>query len=531
MRKLFIIFFGIVLMITPMFGAVILVPGQYATILDAYMAADSGDTLLVAPGTYHGEGWTEVIFYIKSVKIYSQNGPGETIINGQGSRKGWGFREIENSRMEVVGFSFIDCVGFEIGAVNFHRNSPVTMRNCVIVRGKATRTNPEAVGEGGGIRCWGSSPTITDCIIQECEALQGGGFSLLENANPVIRRCVITNNSWGTGVLMQEDCDPLIEDCQITFNQASDLSYAGGMGIYARSNAIVNRCFIANNRNDYTSGGGIRVEASSPVITNTFILDNDTFEDAGALLCRDRGNPVFISCTMAGNTASRKADGIGSYLYSNPTFYNCIIWHPDWEFHFQDNGIMYGEYCNSTVDLTGVGPGNFSLEPGFIGSGNYHLATTSPCIDRGFDYGVVDDYDGDSRPQSCGVDVGADEVPFSGSVGVDLQMPGTNYRPGDTFYLNVACTNTGPARSGIPLLVALDIYGEFLFWPSWRHGLDYRMTDIPAGGKTVSILPAFAWPAGAGSASGIVFYSCFMNPGLTQICGNLDSVGFGWSAQ
>ncbi len=507
-------------------AAVITVPGEYATIQDAYLAADSGDTLLVLPGTYHGEGWTEVIFHMKSVKIYSLNGPGETIINGRENRRGWGFRDIENNEMEVVGFSFIDCVGLEMGAVNFHRNSPVTMRDCVIVRGKATRVNP--VGEGGGIRCLGSSPTITDCIIQDCEAVQGGGFSLLENSNPVIRRCTIDNNK-GSGMMIQVDCSPLIEDSQITFNQASELSFSGGLGIYAQSNATVNRCFIASNRNEYSSGGGIRVEASSPVITNTFIVDNTTIEYAGGVLCRDHAAPDFYFCTITGNMSDGGADGVGSFLFSHPKFYGCIIWHPDWEFYFQEEGILYAEYTDSSVDLTDMGPGNFSIEPGFIGSGNYHLASDSPCIDAGFDYNVYGDYDGESRPFGDGFDVGADEYTTGGEVSMTLSMPAHMFWPGDMCRLTALCLNTGAGRENINLYIVLDVYGEYYFWPSWGFEVDFENLSIPAGGIEKVVIPDFEWPENAGNAEDIIFYGALLSGGTNEILGEIQSWEFGWS--
>jgi len=503
------------------------VPGNFNTVLNAYVAADSGDTLIVKPGTYSGEGWTDIIFYVKSVIIMSEEGPATTIINGQGNRKGWGFKDLEDNNMEVTGFSFIDCVGYEIGAVNFHKNSPVTMRNCVIIRGKATRDHPEGEGEGGGIRIWGSSPTITDCIIQDCMASQGGGFSLLENANPVIKRCVITN-SRGTGIMMAENCDPLIEDCQLTDNEAAPVSYAGGMGIYANSNAVVNRCLIAGNVNNHNGGGGMRIEDSSPTITNTYIIDNTTIRHAGGVLLRNSAFPKFYNCTITGNTAMEKADGVGSFFNSIPEFYNCIIWHPDWEFYFESNGSMYAEYCDTSVDLSGAGVGNFTANPLFTGEDDYHLTADSPCIDTGFDYNVLDDYDSEIRPLADGFDVGADEYSIAGEISVQLEMPAHAFWPGDLCYLNAICTNSGPGRNNLMLFVVLGVYGDFFFWPSWGS-FDFEVVDLPLEEKTVPIIPEFNWPENAGNADHIFFYSALMNALKTELYGELASWEFRWS--
>jgi len=521
------IYFFCIMISTFCSAAVFHIPGQYSNILDTYIAAETGDTLIVRPGTYQGEGWTDIIFYVKSVIIRSEEGPATTIINGQGNRQGWGFKDLEDNSMEVTGFSFIDCVGYEIGAVNFHRNSPATMRNCVIIRGKATRDQPEGEGEGGGIRVWGSSPTITDCIIQDCMASQGGGFALLENANPVIKRCVITNNR-GTGIMMAENCDPLIEDCQLTDNEAAPVSYAGGLGMYANSNAVVNRCLIAGNANMHTGGGGIRIEDSSPTITNTYIIGNTTIRHAGGVLLRNSAFPKFYNCTITGNTAMQKADGVGSFFNSIPEFYNCIIWHPDWEFYFESNGSMYAEYCDTSVDLSLVGRGNFTATPGFAGTDDYHLAETSLCIDRGFDFGISTDYDGESRYFNCGVDVGADEKLISGTLDVELEMPSHMFTPGDTCSLTALCTNTGDIREYVPLFVVIEIYSEFVFWPSWS-GFDYQVIQLPNGETSVQVFPEFTWPDGVGSASGVIVYGALLNAALTSVCGNLSMWEFGWT--
>ena len=49
--------------------------------------------------------------------------------------------------------------------------------------------------------------------------------------------------------------------------------------------------------------------------------------------------------------------------------------------------------------------------PSFVDPANndYHLNPDSPCIDAGMDAGVYDDFDGDTRPQGIGFDIGADE--------------------------------------------------------------------------------------------------------------------------
>ena len=47
----------------------------------------------------------------------------------------------------------------------------------------------------------------------------------------------------------------------------------------------------------------------------------------------------------------------------------------------------------------------------FVGGGDYHLASGSPCIDAGDPASTLDhDVAGQARPQGSGPDIGADEA-------------------------------------------------------------------------------------------------------------------------
>jgi hypothetical protein len=83
-----------------------------------------------------------------------------------------------------------------------------------------------------------------------------------------------------------------------------------------------------------------------------------------------------------------------------------------------------GTIVTGTVNVYG--------DPDFVAPemGDYHIGLASAAIDAGVDAGVIDDIDGDVRPQDAGYDIGADEfvnlapgvgtfqaVPPSGTVG------------------------------------------------------------------------------------------------------------------
>ncbi|MHC4595332.1 MAG: S8 family serine peptidase, partial [Planctomycetota bacterium] len=212
---------------------------------------------------------------------------------------------------------------------------------------------------GGGIRCDGASPTITDCIISNNFAQYYGGGIDCYDSSPTIKNCTIADNrtSGSSGVgggINCEQSSPVIANCFISNNFAN--SVGGGIACHNASPNIFN-CVIANNSAFYKSGG-IDLEYSSPTITNcTVVVDAGRPKDGGIFAYRD-SFPVITNCILWGN---------GDDLYNCSATYSCI--------EDDDSGI-----------------GNIHLEPTFITGplGDYYLSQTaagqlsdSTCLDLG----------------------------------------------------------------------------------------------------------------------------------------------------
>ena len=115
------------------------VPTQYPTIQEAINAAQDSDTVLVAPQTYAGPNNRALDFLGKSIVVRSESGAAQTIIDCQEQDRGVNFHNAEDSSSIFEGFTIQN--GYVSGEV-----------------------------AGGGIICMGSSPTIRDNIITNCEA-------------------------------------------------------------------------------------------------------------------------------------------------------------------------------------------------------------------------------------------------------------------------------------------------------------------------------------------------------------------------
>jgi hypothetical protein len=113
--------------------------------------------------------------------------------------------------------------------------------------------------------------------------------------------------------------------------------------------------------------------------------------------------------------------------------------------------------------------------------------------------------------------------------GVSLTMPDSFFRPGDTCYLEATvCNGHEEPLVGYPLFIILDVYGEYWFAPSWNQELDYYAFDLPPGPTVFRPVPEFSWPAGDASATGIVFWGALLDPGMTEVAGNIGRFEFGF---
>ncbi|MCD4653489.1 hypothetical protein K8T06_06100, partial [bacterium] len=117
-------------------------------------------------------------------------------------------------------------------------------------------------------------------------------------------------------------------------------------------------------------------------------------------------------------------------------------------------------------------------------------------------------------------------------MGVTLNLSETVFHSGDLFSCTVEiCNNTGDLITDYPLLVLLDVYGNYYWGPSFTEDFDSFLTQhstFPEGITEVEVLPEFIWPPDAGSADGIIFYAALLDPAIHNLIGHMDMLVFGW---
>ncbi|MBN2053452.1 hypothetical protein JW905_00935 [bacterium] len=570
--------------------AVVNVPGDAATIQAGIDMAAAGEMVLLADGTYTGDGNYNIDFNGKAATVVSVNGPSFCIIDCLGAsldpRRGFLFTSGETSGSRLEG---------------------VTVQNGYCTGGSSS-------DGGGSVLIMGSSPTIIDCIFRQgvCNSHSGGGAMYIYDGEPSIVRCIFMNNiSVGSGGAIETyNARPRIIDCHFRENRAI---YNGGALYFMQLDPLVSYCTFTDNvagtsggaicaflgygsstscimdGNEAARGGAMCVTSGYYRIGNCLMIDNYAFTAGGALYIDSPGEVFLNNTTIFGNKCNFNGGGIcigpSAYLemlncvvygdMSLSEFGHSIAFHPG---ALVDGGTLVIDFCDVEGGRGGVysneictvdwGGSNFDLDPAFVTGpgGGFYLAHTatghiadSPCVDNGSDdagmvayssaYWTLDDSlveravwmaemvtRNDQVVDTGVVDVGFHYPPLpvvtptpvpTDDLWVELALSDTEFQPGEQFSLTARIINIGSENyQAQPFVVLLDLYGAYYWHPDWTTEMHWTEVDIGTGVVTLEIVN-FVWPNGAGSGSG-TFSSAVLNDTLTEIIGGWANAGFNW---
>ena len=295
----------------------------YCEIQYAIDHVGANDTISVAPGTYQ----ENIDFSGEAITLISESDSGptiptnDTIIHGSGSGSVVTFGSGEGAGSIIHGF--------------------------LITGGDA--------GSGGGIYCYGASPTIENCSIYGNDAnSKGGGISCINGSSPTIKNCLIVQNEvsvysdkQGGGVYADLTSCPTIENCTITFNSA----YYGA-GVYSVSSCTK----ILNSIIYYNYGDSL----DAPAITAVTYSDvegmdgEDCIWDDETNLCE---NPKIVCFSCHGGYPKQKLASDSPCIDAgDPTSYFCN------ERSKNGGRINMGAYGNTTESTSDDDPNDVDDE-------------------------------------------------------------------------------------------------------------------------------------------------------------------------
>lgn len=350
-------------------------PGEtYITIQSAIEASVPGDTVIVAEGTYTGDGNRDIDFGGRSITV----------------------RSIDPNDPNIVAATIIDCQGDPCEphrGFKFHSGEDTNsiLSGLTITNGFGSEEEFDwgSYSVGGAIYCHSSSPTIINCLLTGNSAIYGGGMFNWEESSPIVTNCTFSGNSvgFGGGMCNFDSSSSTVINC--TFSGNSVEGNGGGMYNNSSSPTLTNCTFIGNSA--VWGGGGMENSVSSPIVTNCIFSGNSVVFDGGGMN-NYASDPIVTNCTFTGNSAGFDGGGVsgdGDYGdNSSATIVNCIFWGNI----APDGPEIYDEVTSSTTlnysDIQGgwggAGGNNISTNP-FLADipDQLRLLSMSPCIDAG----------------------------------------------------------------------------------------------------------------------------------------------------
>jgi len=385
------------------------VPAKEPTIQAGINAAEDGDVVIVAPGTY----FENIDFLGKAITVKSSSGPKVTIIDG----------------------------GHLNSVVTFDTNEgpDSVLHGFTIQNGEATYTSSY---QGGGIRVNSASPTITGNVITNNLTVASGGGIQLSFSNSLVQGNTISNNSEAPGYSGGDGGGLEVGGVgsaqiigNVIENNTMDSGNGGGISLFAAGTPTLMNNIIAGNvakgLSNGSQGGGIYiVNDSDALIAQNLLYNNNAGQGAEIYFgvpYESRG-PLLVNNTIVGTATST----LGSAVYADG-YYDQVYFY---------NNLMIGAsgttalYCDNTYDAipptllnndgysaTGTGfggacstqsgnGGNISADPKFSSKTTFRLTAKSPAVNSGDNSAPdipAEDLAGKPRIVNGTVDMGAYE--------------------------------------------------------------------------------------------------------------------------
>jgi dockerin type I repeat protein/polymorphic membrane protein len=399
---------------------------RYPTIQAAIDRAETDDTIILSPQTYH----ENLVISNKTISLTSIDPEDPTVglttvIQGDSKAPVLRFKHVTGNYCRINGLTIQGGKGWG-GGIHCHESNLILLNS--VIHGN---TSP---GQGGGIAAEDSNIVIKNSTIENNIASEGGGLYGYRT-RIIILNSRITNNRTnlslpfgrGAGICLEENCNALILAAMIKANRSASC----GGGIFSRDSRMEVRNSILVGNTSQSYGGAVYADRSTVSITNVTMSGNKATWCGGAIRALDHTRLSIMNSIVWNNKISQPT-------WSKTEIALATASHLDISYTDLQGGqgnIMREPDCNWIWVR-----GNIIQKPGFVKEGywkksknkedlyvegDYHLSPNSPCVNAGHPHykpPVYDtDWEGQSRVMWGQVDMGADEV---GGTKADFNLDG-----------------------------------------------------------------------------------------------------------
>jgi hypothetical protein len=436
--------------------------GDAVTIQAGIDLSASGDTVLVTPGVYEGQGNTSLDFGGRRIALESTGGCGATVIDCGDSTRAFHFHSAEALGTLVRGFTVRNGSAEKGGAVRVRSNARPTFRECAFRGNRATE-------DGGAVHVGTGSAFVGEDLEFKDNLSASGGAVFVREGHLVLERCSFVANTAGGGgaVRLYYGYSASLTDCAFSVNEAG--AYGGAVMDQA-SDPHIDACTFSGNTTEcddyYAFGGAVYSNVSnSAVIADCHFEENtaDGVSGFGGALTIDESCVTVSRCTFEKNTAAGHQTGTGGALYicgfgdgaASPAHVEDCLFRQN----MADGGGGFGVHDTSArFERCSV----LSNEAALVGGGASFNGYEGHVVDCLFAHNTASTYGGgimfyDGSPLVTGMTVVDNTAPRGGGIHVSSGGAPTLQR------VLIAFNDCGVGCSGEvsqPLFLCSDIFGN-----------------------------------------------------------------------
>jgi predicted outer membrane repeat protein len=357
----------------------------FRSLREGFSAAVSGDTIVLADGTYFGPENRDLDLAGRNLEIRSASGSAAScVIDLGGLGRAFALHSAESASFRGLtirnGRPTGDSYGFEGGGAVFGFGAgAITVRDCVFEYCLATQG-------GGAIYSQAASLAVIDCTFThngQATTYSPGGAVRSESGTLLVLRSRFTQSKGSVGgALLANSTSPMvIEACDFRGNSA--MVYGGA--IFCSGSAVVDGCLVAGN--GAPAGGGIGA-SEDVLLSHCTIVSNIGSQRGGGLyllIANGPGNaPIRLHDSIVwGNAAPQ-----GAAIATNTSFDDTLqVRSSDVEGGQAgvslQAGVLDWDASNFAIDPKFVLPAGPDGNPATLDDNDWRLGLASRCIDSG----------------------------------------------------------------------------------------------------------------------------------------------------